>query len=334
MKSVTKYQITEEQIRAAFTAAGVGNAIEIKELSDGWYNSVYSVVDKNGKKYVIKIAPEKNVKVLSHEKNMMAVEVEFYRLLNEKTTVKTPKIIYSDFTETVIPTAYFIMDFLEGVRLDKAKLTKEEKEKATEEWAFVFAEYHKIKGEGYGYAQAGLKSNWKDGLTHMTEMLISDAASFNKDCKVGKKLLHYIDKFSDTLNNVPCVLTNFDLHAMNIFTQRTAEGGIELIILDLERGFWGDPIGDFVSVELFKPFTKKTILTPYNRYAEVKIGTGKEEQIRFYLLTAYLAVIMYTERFSRFKGLGKFISPVYWAGTFGYKLLAIQAFSALKKLEK
>jgi aminoglycoside phosphotransferase (APT) family kinase protein len=117
----------------------------------------------------MKIAPEKSVKVLTHENNLMASEVKFYQMFSEKTTIKTPKIIHSDFTEKVIPTAYFIMDFLNGERLDKAKLTPEEREKTNEQWALIFTELHKIKGAGYGYEQTGLSDNWKDGLTYMVQ---------------------------------------------------------------------------------------------------------------------------------------------------------------------
>ena len=35
MKSVTKYQITDAQIRAAFIAAGIGGVSETEEISDG-----------------------------------------------------------------------------------------------------------------------------------------------------------------------------------------------------------------------------------------------------------------------------------------------------------
>jgi len=57
---------------------------------------------------------------------------------------------------------------------------------------------------------------------------------------------------------------------------------------------------------------------------------SREEEIRHCLLMGYLAVIMYTERFSRFKGLSKYFSPIYLAGTAGYKMFAALAFKGLK----
>jgi aminoglycoside phosphotransferase (APT) family kinase protein len=330
-KSVTKFPITDAKIREIFVAAGLGEVTEIAEISDGWYNSVFSAVAESGQKYVLKIAPEKSVHVLTHEQGLMASEVAFYKLLAEKTAIITPKVVFSDFSETIIPTPYFIMNFLSGTRLDKAKLTASEKEEVKVQWAWVYSEFHKIKGTGYGYTQAGLKDNWKDGLAHMTQILIDDASSFGKKCKMGDKLLKFIDKFAAELEGVPCVCISFDLHPLNIFCQKT-EDGIRLAILDLERGFWGDPVGDFTSAETFTPFAKKSIIAHYNKFAAQPIEVNRNTQIRYELLNAYLAVIMYTERFSRFKGAGKFLNPVFWIGTVACRHIAKTSFSALNKM--
>jgi len=333
VKSITKFNVPNEQIKAAFRAAGIGEISDIAEISDGWYNSVFSASDRAGKKYVIKIAPKKEVKVLTHEKSLMAAEVNFYRVINQQTSIRTPKIICSDFSEEIIPAPYFIMDFLAGERLDKANLTPEEREQADRQWAWIFAELHKIKGAGFGYEQVGLTDNWKDALKRMTKILIADAASFGKKCPIGTKLLKYIEMFSDELKGVPSVLVNFDLHALNLFCEKTEEG-IRLAVFDLERAFWGDKIGDFVLPEMLTAFPKKRILALYNRYADTPITVGRNELVRYNLMLAYLAAIMYTERFSRFKGITKLFNRIYLAGTAGYIFSAKVSFSALKKLSR
>ena len=334
MKSVTKFEISKEQIKSIFIAAEIGEIVDIQEISDGWYNSVFSVTAKSTQKYVLKVAPAKNVKILSHEHRMMESELIFYKLISEKTKVQTAKIIYEDFSEKIIPTAYFIMEFLQGERLDKAKLAKEEGRKANENWAFILSEFHKIKGEGFGYVQSGLHRTWKDALTKMTQMLIDDSASFGKKCKIGEKLLAYIGKFSAELDNVPCSFVNFDLHSKNLFCTKEANGDIKLAVLDLERCFFGDPIGDFIMPEMLTPFEKKNFLSTYNRFAEMSVSANKNQKIRYYLICAYLAAIMYTERFSRFISPQKYFSGIYWEGTLGCKLLARNAFANLKKLSK
>ena len=330
MKCITKYKIPNKIIEKAFDIAGIGEIFEIKEISDGWYNSVFSVTTKNGLKYVLKVAPKNEARILTYEQNIMAAELDFYNIVGRNSDISIPKIYFSDFSCNIIPSPYFIMEFLDGIRLDKAKLTKCQKNRALKEKAKILVKLHKIKGEGFGYTQNKLFDNWQGAFMSMVENLIYDAAYFGKKNKVGKKLLHYIKKFSFTLKDVPCSLVNFDLHNLNLFC-KTDGLSLNLSLLDLERGFYGDPIGDFVTPEIVNSIHKKKLFFEYNNQLEHKIELGKNEKIRFHLMSLYLACIMYTERFSRFKGFLKFFNPVYIAGTLAYKFLAIKSISFLKR---
>lgn len=334
MKIRSKFEATHTQIIQAFVNAGIGEVSEITELTDGWFNRIYSAVDTEGKKYVIKFAPPKDAPILTYEKNLMAAEVECYKLLAENTQIRIPKIVYVDFTETVVPTAFFIMEFLDGIRLDKAKLTVAEKQEVNDRIAWILSEFHKLQGSGYGYLQIGLQSTWKDALVYMTDCLIKDSTTYGKNCKIGKKLLIYIEKFANVLKDVPCDLVNYDLHSKNIFYNKNSAGEIELAILDLERYFYGDSLGDFVIYEMGKPLNKKSIIKRYNKYAKKSIFGSKEEEIRLYLLVAYLSAVMYTERFPRFDSLSKYFNIVYIEGTVCYKGLQLLAFYKLRKLAK
>ncbi|MCL2631430.1 MAG: aminoglycoside phosphotransferase family protein [Firmicutes bacterium] len=333
MRSLTKIEVTHTQIALAFSTANLGEVRFVKEISDGWFNTVFEVAVDAGTKYIIKIAPRESVKLLTHENNLLATELDFYRIIKEHTDIKIPSIVFSDFTKKIIPSPYFIMEFLKGERLDKIKISTYEKSLVNSEIAYVFAKLHTISGEGYGYTQTGLKHTWKGALLHMVHMLIADSSAFGKRCKVGKKLISYINKFSYALEAVPSVLVNFDLHPMNIFATNE-NGKIELSIFDLERGFWGDPIGDFVAHEPFKSFHKKSIIKAYNSYAKTPINICKAHEIRYYLLLAYLGIIMQVERYSRFKGFKKFFSIAYILGTIGYLFFTKKALSNLKKLSK
>ncbi|MDR2686130.1 MAG: aminoglycoside phosphotransferase family protein, partial [Oscillospiraceae bacterium] len=274
MRSKTKYDINAGQVRAIFGAAGLGEVTGFESLSDGWYNNVLRVT-AGGADYVLKVAPPPEVAVLTHERGLMRQELRYYALLRERTAVRSPRILREDLTRELIPCDYFIMEFLPGQRLDKAKLTKEEKDRADRDVLGILAQFHSVAGEGFGYEQMGLEPNWYLALRKMTRALADDCARFGKRCPLGEKLLGYIDRHRALLESVPGVLVNFDLHAMNIFIH---EG--ELTILDLERCFWGDRLGD-------------SVLRGYTMPKDAP----EEEQIRFYLAEAYLAVIMHTEKY-------------------------------------
>ena len=129
-------------------------------------------------------------------------------------------------------------------------------------------------------------------------------------------------------------MVNFDLNNLNVFYNKTSDGEIELSVIDLERYYFGDAIGDFVIQEMDKQFAKKRIVKSYNMYVKKSLVVGKSEEIRYELMCAYLAVIMYAERFSRFNTFSKYFNPMYLAGTCAYIYLANKAFAKLKKFAK
>lgn len=326
MKSKTKYFVNESQISDIFNSAKLGAVTNVVELSAGEFNSAYCVT-ANGAKYVLKIAPKDNAHTLTYEADIMAREVEFYRLIAEKTDVKTPKIFYYDDTMSIIPTKYFIMEMLDSKPLNTVKLSKSERHNVNKLIGEMVAKLHTVKGNGFGYEQNGLSSNWYLALRSMVENLINDCARLNKKCRKGAKLLGYIDKSKAILESVESVYTHYDIWDGNIF-YKNIDGDIELTLIDTERGFWGDGIGDFVSIELLTALNKKKSVLGYNKIAEKSISFTRDEMIRYYIMTAYLGLIVYTEKFARYKKW----QIKYYINIALSKILLKQAFNGLKKL--
>lgn len=326
MKSKTKYFVSESQIAEIFAVAGLGEVTKVAELSAGEFNSAYHVT-ANGTEYVLKIAPKNNSHTLTYEKDIMARELESYRLIAEKTDVKTPKIYYFDDTLSIISTKYFIMEKLDSKPLNTVKLSKPERQNVNKLIGDMVAKLHTVKGNGFGYEQNGLYSNWYLALRSMVENLINDCARLNKKCKKGTKLLKYIDKCRAILENVESVYTHYDIWDGNIF-YKNDNGEIELTLIDTERGFWGDGIGDFVSIEMLTPLNKKMSVIGYNKLVEKPISFTRDEMIRYYIMIAYLGLIVYTEKFARYKTW----QSKYFINIVLSKILLTQAFNGLKKL--
>lgn len=326
MKSKTKYFVNESQISEIFNSAKLGAVTNVVELSAGEFNSAYCVM-VNGAKYVLKIAPKDNSNTLTYETDIMAREVEFYRLIADKTDVKTPKIFYYDDTLSIIPTKYFIMEMLDSRPLNTVKLNNSERDKVNILIGGMVAKLHTVKGNGFGYEQNGLSSNWYLALRSMVENLINDCARLNKKCKKGAKLLGYIDKSKAILESVESVYTHYDIWDGNIFYKRN-NNDIELTLIDTERGFWGDGIGDFVSIEILTALNKKKSVLGYNKIAEKPISFTRDEMIRYYIMTAYLGLIVYTEKFARYKTW----QSKYFINIVLSNIMLKQAFNGLKKL--
>lgn len=326
MKSKTKYFIDEEKIKEIFSLAKLGDAINISELKAGEFNAAYFVATED-REYVLKIAPLNNKNTLTYEKDIMEREVAFYKCISEQTDVKTPYIYFHDDTKHIIPSNYFIMEKLCSIPLSDCKIEKVERDNAYSKIGEMVASLHNIKGKGFGYEQNGLQNNWYEAIKSMTENLINDCRKYNKKLKAGHKLLNYIETCKDILLKVEPTFTHFDIWDGNVFYENK-NNEISLTLIDTERGFWGDSLGDFVSIEMFKDLKNKGSIQSYNKTAKNPIQFTKEEQIRFNIMRAYLGLIVYTEKYARYK----FLQSKYFINCNLSKYFIKTSFSAINKL--
>ena len=74
IKSKTKYEGTDSEIRELFDAHKLGAVSSITPLGNGEFNAAYKVTCDDGISYALKIAPPEEAKVLTYEKNMMESE--------------------------------------------------------------------------------------------------------------------------------------------------------------------------------------------------------------------------------------------------------------------
>jgi fructosamine-3-kinase len=305
MTSSTKFKIDANTIRKLFDGAGLSGAQDIKPLTAGEFNSAYSV-NAGGKGYVIKIAPDSTARVLTYEKDMMRQELASYDLLREKTTIGLPEIYFRDLSKSIIPSEYFIMEKITAPRLDTLKLTGDAAAEALAKEAELLAKMHRIPGGRFGYPQSGLYPTWHEAIRGIVENLVSDSKGFGKKCPFGEELLTYIEKYRDILKKPKPRLINFDLWDLNLFYEKN-DDGVRLILIDPERCFWGDPAADLVCLDfMHMELEEKTAaIAEYNKTAEFPFTVNRELKIRYAIMLGYLAVIMYTERYSRYKPLQK-----------------------------
>lgn len=325
MVSRTKPELTSGEIQKLFNDACLGNVLFSEKLGDGEYNGVYNVITDMGN-YVLKVAPLDKTGILSYEQDMMRSEVFWYAQLRANTKIKVPYVYYKDFSHTAFKSDFFIMEKMNGEQLNNAKLSPKEKIWREEETARLTAQMHRVTNDKYGYIQNKLYDSWYSAFKSMTENLIKDAERVKRKSKNGVRLLAYIEKYRDILEKAPCAMVNFDLWYGNILCLRK-EKGLELIFIDPERTFWGDPIFDFVNLGSVKTLDKKEVtLKAYNSVSKVKINCTYEEKIRFAFGLAYLGLIMEVEKYYRYtvRHLG------WWRNVAGSAFFFKRAFKILK----
>lgn len=328
MKSRTKYYIDESNIKLIFANAKLGTVSSVDKLDAGEFNTAY-FVKAGGKEYVLKVAPKSDENTLTYEMGIMAREVAFYSKIANETSINTPHIYYYDDTKTIIPSEYFIMERLRSTPLNNVKLNKSERRQVYSHVGEMVAQLHSIKGDSFGYEQNGLHDDWYLALKEMVNNLISDCKKYYKKTRSANKLLYYIDKYKDILLQVRTVYTHFDIWDGNIFYANDGGGKIKLWLIDTERGFWGDGIGDFVSIEMLRDLKDKVSITSYNKCADSPLTISREELIRYNIMQAYLGLIVYTEKFFRYNKL----QFKYYINIIMSKLLINKSFKALRVLQ-
>lgn len=326
MISRTKPELDKNQIQGMFSAACLGEVLYAEKLGDGEYNAVYDVITDMGQ-YVLKASPLDKTGILTYEQDMMRGEVFWYAQLRTHTKIKVPYIYYKDFSHTVFPSDYFIMEKMNGKQINRADLTDSEKKWCIEEIARMTAQIHRVTNNKYGYIQNELYDDWYSAIKSMVIKLIDDAHRVGKDSKRGRKLLAYIENYKNILEDVPCTMVNFDLWEGNILCVRK-ENGLELIFIDPERTLWGDPIFDFAYLDCVNMLDKKgAVLKAYNSVAKTKINCTQEEMIRFAIGIAYLGLVQEVEKYYRYtpKLFG------WWRNIAGSKYLFRKAFKILNQ---
>lgn len=312
MKSKTKNMLTDDTIRTLVRAnLGDNSHIgKITELEGGMFNSAYLIeVDDNN--LVLKVAAGVETPLLSYEKNIMAREVEVYRLIEGKEDFPAPDILAVDFSRNHINSDYFFMTELKGEAMNtlSKKLKKDNLEKIKEEMARYFAVLHRIKGEYFGYFTDEDKyrfANWRDGFLHMFTMILEDGRErkiklpYQRIEKVLKATAPYLDEVKEPS------LVNYDLWAGNVFLiQKDGEYVVEGI-LDFERAFWGDPLADFpAAMMLLKEIEKeKNFFEAYSRMIRRDKNLSENEKTRLILYRLYIHIIMAVEtyRYGSFYG--------------------------------
>ena len=114
IKSKTKYEASETEIRKLFDMHKVGMVENIEPLGNGEFNAAYKVRCSDGKNYALKIAPPEDAAVLTYEKNMMTSEVFWYEKMHKHTDILCPQIYVSDFSKEIIRSDCFIMQLMDG----------------------------------------------------------------------------------------------------------------------------------------------------------------------------------------------------------------------------
>ncbi len=332
MKSKSKKLLTTNEITQIIEDSfGKEKIGKIEELTDGWFNTAYSIelIDQK-REVVLKVSPPPEIKILTYEKEIMRTEVEVCNLLKKRTNVPVPEILSYNFKKDIINREYMIMNKFNGVPWNKikSKLTQQQNDLLKYKMGIHAANINSIKGDHFGYFTDSHKSyitKWKDTFLNMVKNVLTDGIELNtKLPRAREDIMNIIEEKAESLVQIRIPqLVHWDLWEGNIFIIKndgdyTIEG-----ITDCERALWGDPL---IEYEFMNTPNNISFLSGYEETSGKKFKYTTDLQHRRCMYNIYLFLIMVTEARSRgYHGKKAFII-LRWANS---KLK-----SNLAKLEK
>ncbi|MEO3922599.1 phosphotransferase [Micromonosporaceae bacterium B7E4] len=307
--STTRRHVTETELRS-LVRRGFGDRTGItdwRELTGGTYNAAYAVTLGEGTELVLKVAPPPELKLLSHEVDLMRTEVDFYRRAARVVTA-VPEVVYADFNRDLIGTDFVFLSRVAGTDLHQTRddLTPAQLATIRGEIAAHAARLHTVTGPAYGYPLRGSRSwqpSWRAAFGAMVDDILADAL------RLGSALPAPPDRIGDLLRRHADVLdevrrpalVHFDLWDGNVFVAADPAGTVRVTgLIDGERAFFGDPLAELVSMTLFRELDDEPeILAGYASAGHGRLELTTTARRRLTLYTIYLYLIMCIEGATR-----------------------------------
>lgn len=238
MRSLTKNKQNRTTIEKMVNKIFPGDSLTAYvELTEGYFNVAYEVQLKSCKPVILKVAPNRNTRIMTYEKNIMKSEVEAMKRVEECETIPAPKVLGYDESCTICESPYFFMEKLEGCSLNSIKenLSKEEIDQIYMETGKICREINEIECPHFGYpGQPEYQGDdWFTVFRKMLEAGVEDARKGNVDIKISiDELWKYLERDRDIFCEVvKPQLVHWDCWDGNIFVKDKKITGL----IDWER---------------------------------------------------------------------------------------------------
>ena len=218
--------------------------VSYKELTEGYFNVAYEIKLSDGRAVILKIAPDKKMRIMTYEKDIMRSEILAMERVALEERILAPKLLGKDESCTLCNSPYFFMEKLEGESLNAIKASLDEKtvQQIYMETGNMIRWVNAIEYPYFGYPsqKAFQDTNWFHVFYKMIEQGLMDAAAGSVDLKIPvDDVLVYLERDQAYFTEVTKPkLVHWDCWDGNIFVK---EGRV-IGIIDWERCLWADPL--------------------------------------------------------------------------------------------
>jgi len=264
-----------------------------EEFTDGYFNAAHALDTADGRRLVVKIAPDKGLKLQRYEADLMGAEIDcFERAI--AAGVPMPRLWHGDADRGLM-----IMDRLAGVTLLSVRetLSREELHGLRREIGALSARFGDVTGEHFGYRRPSGRTaadTWSAAFAAMA----ADAAADVADGPWTPGLPLPLDAITAKLNGEKDLLdevdrpslVHFDLWDGNVFVVREDGRWRVEAFIDGERAFYGDPLAELVILK----FSSGDELAPtVDGFLGRAMTAGEERRLSLYRV--YLSLLILGE---------------------------------------
>jgi aminoglycoside phosphotransferase (APT) family kinase protein len=299
--SLTKRRVDEAILHALIhDAFGPDAAIARSvELTDGFFNVAFRVLLADGRDVVLKASPTPDTPLLFYERDLMRAEAEFFRAARVA-GVPLPELLHEGFNRTLIDGDFLVLSALDGIAWSSVRDELGETRNAAlrHELGGIAARLHAVtRPDGrFGYPAAPdlTATTWPGAFAVMLDALIDDAVRYGTALPVpAAELRRVAERHADALAEVTVPsLVHMDLWPGNVFvTNRSRVSGL----IDGERMVWGDPLLEFVGMDVFGRADRDEAVTAGYLAAGGRIDRGDGARRRLTLYYLYMQLLLLTE---------------------------------------
>jgi aminoglycoside phosphotransferase (APT) family kinase protein len=299
MESITKNRQTPATLRAMVARAYGAEQVPtgepdtwLEELGHGWFNVAYRILLRDGRAVVVKIAPPRDVPVLTAERGAMRIELDALALITARTDVPVPQVDHADLTHELVDADYFFMPYVdaENFGIVTESLSAEQRDAYDEALGAANRELNSIRGSRFGPLAGPGDLSWRTAFTGRGEDTLADGEARGVDIgrdydEIGKVVALHADVLDDVTEPR---FVEWDLWDSNVMVR---DGAI-VTIIDHERALYGDPLMEagFAALDLPDLGDSTAFMRGYGRE-----DLTPREQTRRRLYSLHLVVIMAIE---------------------------------------
>ncbi len=258
-------------------------------LPGGTYNTIHRARLDDGDALLLKLPPEPGAPTMSYEHGLLHGEAVFYAAARDA-GVPVPDLVYAD------PDGDFlVMTECPGTTWDL--LRPAEQGRLRHDLGQLVGRLHAVTGPRFGYPAApppdGGRGGWRGAFTAMLDTVLDDARRFDAWLpEPVERVRALVEAAAPALDEVrEPALVHFDLWPGNILLDADRISAL----IDGERMFWGDPLAELTSLNLFgEPEADPELLAGY-RAAGGRADFDEPARLRMALYRCYLYLIMLVE---------------------------------------